>query len=1297
MGLAEHQLAHLEHPVVRAVFRVVGAFQRQRQAAARRTGATGAGHKTAVQVQAIVGRKADAAAIAGHRHTALAGNIQHRLGPGRVQARALADHHKHIAGTGNAGGEVDIAADADLAAIEDLAVHVAPMTHRRDRSRGDVDQRLFTHPDRAFMAGGNRLFPGRRRHIQAAQADAAAPGIQAAVDGQLADAAQVDALAGVDIDHRAPAHGQGGARQLCGGGIPGAGRQRQAGTATLGQHALGRVFLVERRCPALQCRGRLADTWRQRCLPAQTVDRRIHVHLGAVGDEQPLVAGDVVGREALVEEVAGQLQRVGSGCIGAVADLHLARLQRQGTATVDAITANLAVHGQRAPRPQGHIAAFAAAELAVHAQGGPGRHIHRTARRQVHVAGAAQRDLATVHIRHAVAAVGLQQHIIPTPGRVQLHTCGHIDMPAARQDHIADGIARIEVDLVENIARIDAAAMGREVGVEVDLGPEQRDIAAVRHVERAVDTDLLFGPNLDRAQPVAVELVTVEHHLALAIRWQRGGEVQAVGDFLRVAGDQHLVGSAGQRITQGAGGLVVDRRVPANDQLRALGHSLLRLLVTVEVDVRCLGLAIALEHIADHLAFEHRARRADYQLAGIAAHRVAALVTALLGDQWVVVVIGLAPAGTGVFIALVKPGIQKVARRVGQLIQAPVRALEPGLLDVTGLHVYGAARQVELRALLRYHFLAGEGQGTALGHPFAHRVALGAEVAADFQQAAGGVPTVRGVAVGPGRYKYQVAQVDPHVVVDQFAVVAVDRRIALLVALHVDLDVVGFHRHLDPHRAGHVNQRPIAHQAAPRGTDGDLPAGGQGDRAFVEIHGAAADDLDARLIAAVGHGAEVVEPPGGQVGGHAVEVDQAVALLAVQRGAGAAVQQDRGGAALAQGHTARGVGGGIEQVDRAASVHRGAGQGHAVLLHLVPGQGDVTGGGHDQPVVADLAGTAAGLEAGRHFIAARGGAVVAGGADALADVKTVTGGQGGLALGGDDGTGVVHFRPQQQGITARIRRSGRAVGLDQRTALHLDLARRIGEGRLRAGRIHVNTALGELLIGDIRSGGNEVAHVDLAGAAEHHAVTVHDHHRAGAVDLALDLARPSIGVVDAVEHGPTGLLLEIHRGVAPDVKGFPVEDRLVGGLLDGHRGLAAGLALGRALGVGPALREAVIHLQATFAEAIGNRRDLAERRLTPRRLRRLLRGNRRDAGVQGADGTRQLLVGPCLLVQRRNPRHLPGTDPRRRRRLSRAFLGKPTGTERRGRVGIAGHHQQGNRLGQGLEAQHGFWGFQVNR
>ena len=108
------------------------------------------------------------------------------------------------------------------------------------------------------MADSIGSFGTQRR--QATQADATAPGIEAAIDGQLADAAQVDALAGVDIDHRALAHREVRGSQFGRGGLLQAGGQGQAGAATLRQHALGRVFLVEHRRPAFKGRGGVAAT-----------------------------------------------------------------------------------------------------------------------------------------------------------------------------------------------------------------------------------------------------------------------------------------------------------------------------------------------------------------------------------------------------------------------------------------------------------------------------------------------------------------------------------------------------------------------------------------------------------------------------------------------------------------------------------------------------------------------------------------------------------------------------------------------------------------------------------------------------------------------------------------------------------------------------------------------------------------------------------------------------------------------------------------------------------------------------
>ncbi|CRM58149.1 hypothetical protein [Pseudomonas sp. 24 R 17] len=158
VGLTQYQFAKVEYAVSDGILGVVRTFQGHGQTAARRADATGPGDEATIQVQTVVGREADAAAIAGHLHPALARNIQARLGAGSIQAGAVAYDHKQVAGLGNAGGQVDVATDADLAAITHLAVDIATAAHRRDRTRSNIDQRVLAHPDRAAMASGVSLF-----------------------------------------------------------------------------------------------------------------------------------------------------------------------------------------------------------------------------------------------------------------------------------------------------------------------------------------------------------------------------------------------------------------------------------------------------------------------------------------------------------------------------------------------------------------------------------------------------------------------------------------------------------------------------------------------------------------------------------------------------------------------------------------------------------------------------------------------------------------------------------------------------------------------------------------------------------------------------------------------------------------------------------------------------------------------------------------------------------------------------------------------------------------------------------
>ncbi|MNK96199.1 hypothetical protein D3C87_1164690 [compost metagenome] len=660
----------------------------------------------------------------------------------------------------------------------------------------------------------------------------------------------------------------------------------------------------------------------------------------------------------------------------------------------------------------------------------------------------------------------------------------------------------------------------------------------------------------------------------------------------------------------------------------------------------------------------------DHQLPGIAADGVAGLGTPARSDQWVEEVVGLAPAFAVVLKTLVEARVENVPRRPRHVIQAPIRATQPALANETALYIEGAAGQIDHRALLGHHVIAGETYCATLGHPLTDAVPLRAEVTTDFQQTTGRVPTVSGIAVGAGRHEDQLAHIDPHVIAVECAAFAVDRGIALLVALHVDLDVVGFHRHFNAKGTRDIDQRAVAHQAALPRRHRDLATGGKRHRTVLKLDGAAAADVDARLVTA---NTVVERHPG-----------QCRIVLTIQGSEVAAVEHDCADTPLAEGHAAAGVGRRVEQMNRATGIHRGTRQQHAVLRDFVTGHGDVAGRGLDQAGVADLARTT-GLEARNDFAAKRGGKAIAFGARAFANVKAVTGAEHGLAFGGADGAGVLHFIAEQQRIATRVGGQRRLVGFNPRPALHQHFAGGIGKGRLAAGAVVVQAAIAELGIADVRRRRHQVAYIHLAGAAEHDAVAVDQHHRAVALDLALDLARPCAWVVNAVEHRPVRLLGELDGGIAPDVEGFPVENGLVGGLLDLHRGLAIGLGLLRPLGVLPTLGQAGIDFQATLAQAVWHELYGGECRCPPSGLRSLLRGDGRHGVVERLHRSLQLLPGSLLLRQRRCHARQAATRSRCRGLLRCALGGEPAGTERRCRLGTAGHQAQRNRLRQRLE------------
>ena len=261
-------------------------------------------------------------------------------------------------------------------------------------------------------------------------------------------------------------------------------------------------------------------------------------------------------------------------------------------------------------------------------------------------------------------------------------------------------------------------------------------------------------------------------------------------------------------------------------------------------------------------------------------------------------------------------------------------------------------------------------------------------------------------------------------------------------------------------------------------------------------------------------------------------------------------------------------------MDGAALINAGGGHGHALLAYVVPGQRNVAFGRENQTAVGDRAGAtvegAGGGLTARHFVAVGGGGQVLLGATAFTNIKILTGGQRGLALLGHDLALVVHVPAGEQRVAAALGGGPGRGGGQPGAGLHVDVALGVGEHRLAAFVVTVQAALAELFVADVRRRRHQIAHVDLAGAAEHHPVAVHQHHRAVAFDLALDLAGPGVGIVDPVQHRPVGLLVKIHGGVTANVKGLPVKDRFVAGLLDINRGVAVADRLGRVFGIEPA-------------------------------------------------------------------------------------------------------------------------------
>ncbi|OEZ45587.1 hypothetical protein JANLI_58470 [Janthinobacterium lividum] len=152
----QHQLARHAHRIFHAQAlqveladdAVVRGFQVERQRAAGRAGATGCRMQAAVEQQAAEGTERDAAAVTGHLHAALAGQVEPGGGAGRFQACAGAHDDKGVGRLDLGGVEIVFCTDLDGAAGTHMAIHAALGVGGGGRASGHVEYRALADPDR---------------------------------------------------------------------------------------------------------------------------------------------------------------------------------------------------------------------------------------------------------------------------------------------------------------------------------------------------------------------------------------------------------------------------------------------------------------------------------------------------------------------------------------------------------------------------------------------------------------------------------------------------------------------------------------------------------------------------------------------------------------------------------------------------------------------------------------------------------------------------------------------------------------------------------------------------------------------------------------------------------------------------------------------------------------------------------------------------------------------------------------------------------------------------------------------
>ncbi|PMQ04075.1 hypothetical protein JaAD80_28620 [Janthinobacterium sp. AD80] len=360
------------------------------------------------------------------------------------------------------------------------------------------------------MAGRLHRFRHIHGDAHATEADLAAPGVQAPVHRQLANTGQFDGLARIDIHHGILAHKQFGAGHVGCIGQHIAHLQGQAGALALRQRALDGIFRDLFRRP-----------YGQFFILHHAQHGHVHVDLRAVRHRHAVFADQAVAGKTFVEEAGIQLQAACPGFFNLAND-DLVRLQFQLATARHAMAAHLRALAQHqvglgAIAGQGHITALAALLFRLRQDGRARADVDQAAIADTHVAIRPQRYRAAVQVRQAGGGQRIAQHIAEQAAGVQTHAIGQ-HQGARRHARIDEGVHHAQrADLIQHVAGRDAAGMAAQAGVDGHVLAEQGDIAAIGHLQRAVDGDRAFRGNADGAKLLAIEQGGVKQQPALAL------------------------------------------------------------------------------------------------------------------------------------------------------------------------------------------------------------------------------------------------------------------------------------------------------------------------------------------------------------------------------------------------------------------------------------------------------------------------------------------------------------------------------------------------------------------------------------------------------------------------------------------------------------------------------------------------------------------------------------------------------------------------------------------------------------